>query len=277
MPIRLVAIDLDGTLLDSGGEISHRNLTALRAAEEQGVQVAIVTGRRFHSAVRLVGELRPETVLITSNGSRISSAAGEVFYRRFLGREAARKVIEATPDFRGYAVVTFDVAGPGQLLMEENAAADGPAGWYLRNSREWLTLAPNLADAIRTDPVQVMFGGPPDVIAPVEGVLRASAAAGLCHLTWTKYLRRDLSILDVLHPDCSKGVALAWWARRCGIEPEDVLAIGDNQNDLEMLKFAGQPVLMSNHNYESVPDEWPVTLSNDEHGVAEALRKYVLN
>src|SRR5579863_5132984 len=151
MSIRLIAIDLDGTLLGSGGEISSKNLEAMRAAEEQGTQVVIITGRRFHSAVRLVNNLQPSTILITSNGARIASASGEVHYRNFLPQEVARRMIEAAPGFRGYAVVTFDVPGRGQLMMEEGAAPDGPVGWYLRNSRECLTQVPCLPGSIVMD------------------------------------------------------------------------------------------------------------------------------
>jgi Cof subfamily protein (haloacid dehalogenase superfamily) len=277
MPVRLIAVDLDGTLLGSDGEISSGNRGALAAAADQGSQVVIVTGRRYHSASRYLCELHPGTVLISSNGARIASAAGEVLYRNFLPKEVARRVIEAAPQFRGYAVAFFDVPGYGQVVVEKDAARDGPVAWYLRNSQDCVAESPSLPDAILSDPVQVMFGGPPGAIDPVEGVLRASPAAARCHLTWTKYLQRGLSLLDVLNEGCSKGSALAYWARRCGIEREEVMAIGDNQNDLEMLQFAGRPVLMRNHNYEQAPDGWSVTLSNDEDGVAEAIRRHVLS
>ncbi|MGH9377369.1 MAG: Cof-type HAD-IIB family hydrolase [Terriglobia bacterium] len=275
-PVRLIAIDLDGTLLTSGGEISPENRAAIQEAAAEGAQIVIVTGRRFHSALRYAEELDSGAILISSNGARISSTSGEVYFRNFLPRETARQVIQAAPAFRGYAVVTFDVPGPGQLLMEHGAAENGPAGWYLRNGRNMLAETTSLAEAIRSDPVQVMFGGPPGVIDPVESVLKASPVAPSCHFTWTRYLQRDLSIFDVLNRGCSKGTALALWAARCGIQPEEVMALGDNQNDLEMLEFAGHPVLMSNHNYGQAPDGWKVTRSNDEHGVAEAIRRYAL-
>ncbi|MGH9396617.1 MAG: HAD family hydrolase [Terriglobia bacterium] len=277
MPIRLIAIDLDGTLLTSQGELSPRNREALRAASGRGVQVVIITGRRYHSALPIVCALHPETIVISSNGARIASASGEVYYRNFLPRSVAKQVIEAAPAFRGYAVAIFDMPGQGQVMMQEGAAPDGPAGWYLRNSHHCLARTPDLPNAILSDPVEVMFGGPPGTIEPVEAALRASPAAASCHLAWTKYLQRNLSLLDVLNAGCCKGSTLAHWARRCGVQPEEVLAIGDNLNDLEMLRFAGQPVLMANHNYEDVPVEWPVTLSNDEDGVAEAIRRYVLS
>ncbi|MGH9350762.1 MAG: Cof-type HAD-IIB family hydrolase [Terriglobia bacterium] len=274
--VRLIAIDLDGTLLTSRGEISPENRAAIQEAAAEGAQIVIVTGRRFDSALRYAEELGLGTVLISSNGARISATSGEVYFRNFLPQETARQVIQAAREFLGYAVVIFDVSGPGQLLMERGAAADGPAGWYLRARQNMLGQITSLAEAIRSDPVQVMFGGPPGVIDPVESVLRASPVASSCHFTWTRYLQRDRSLFDVLNQGCSKGSALARWAARCGIQPEEVMAVGDNQNDLEMLEFAGHPVLMSNHNYGQAPDGWKVTLSNDEDGVAEAIRRYAL-
>ena len=90
----------------------------------------------------------------------------------------------------------------------------------------------------------------------------------------TEYEQRDLSILDVIERGCSKGAALAEWARRRAIRREEVMAIGDNWNDRDMLEFAGLPVLMANSAAELKALGWAVTLSNDEAGVAAAIRSY---
>lgn len=276
MPIRLIAIDLDGTLLNSRNEISPKNLEAVRAAMESGIQVVIVTGRRFHSAQPFVEQIPGGVVVISSNGARIGTVSGEVYYRNFLARQVAQKVIRAAEDYAGYAVAFFDIAGRGQVLMHTAALPEGPIGWYLKTCRDCLFQAPDLAAAITTDPIQVMFGGPPERIEPIEAALRASPIASLCHLSWTKYLTRNLTLLDVMNRGCSKGATLAYWAAERGITPETVMALGDNYNDLEMLRYAGRPVLMANHNLDEIRDGWPVTLSNDENGVAEAIHRYAL-
>ena len=87
----------------------------------------------------------------------------------------------------------------------------------------------------------------------------------------TEYPHRDLSIIDVLNPNCSKGQAVARWAKHRGIPREQVMAIGDNYNDIEMLAFAGQPFIMGNASSDLKARGWRVTLSNDESGVAAAL------
>lgn len=276
MPIRLIAIDLDGTLLNSRNEISPKNLEAIAAAMERGIEVVIVTGRRFHSARPFVEQIPGNVIVISSNGARIGTISGEIYYRNFLARQVAQKVICEAEAFTGYAVAFFDVPGRGQVLMHTEAAPEGPVSWYLRSCRDCLFQTPDLAAAITTDPIQVMFGGPPERIEPIEAALRSSPVASLCHLSWTKYLTRNLSLLDVMNHSCSKGSALAYWAAERGIQPEAVMALGDNLNDLEMLQYAGTPVLMANHNLSEIPDGWQVTLLNDKDGVAEAIRCYAL-
>jgi len=269
-------MDLDGTLLNSRGEVSEGNRRAMTSASARGVQFAVVTGRRIHSARPFVEKIPVPVVLITSNGAVIGTSAGDILHRNFLPRAVACRVVGATPDFRPYTVAIFDVPGRGQVTMQDCAVPEGPLGWYLRNAPQCLLRVPALEAAIATDPVQIMFGGPPERIEPAEVLLRRSPVAEFIQLTWTKYLERDVSILDVMNRGCSKGVALKLWAERCGIDSSEVMAIGDNFNDLEMLHFAGQPVLMANHSPGLDQNGWPRTLSNDQDGVAAAIDAYVL-
>ena len=276
MPIRLIAVDFDGTLLNSRWEISEANRQALVAATECGARVVAVTGRRFYSALPFAQLIPCPLTLITSNGGLIATPSGEVLHRNFLPREAALRVLEVAREFRPYSVAIFHMPGYGQISMQDNAVLDGPLGWYLKTSSHCLRLVPDLEAVIDTDPIQVMIGGPPAWIEPAERLLQGSPIYGSIHLTWTKYFARNVSILDIMNRGCSKGQALKLWAERCGISPQEVMAIGDNFNDLEMLQFAGQPVLMGNACPEIDRPDWPRTLSNDEDGVAEAIKTFVL-
>ncbi len=276
MSIRLVAIDLDGTLLNSRREISEGNRRALLQAVERDVQVVIVTGRRFHSALPLARQIPCVVNLITSNGALIANSSGEVLHQDFLPREVAQQALEAVREFRPYSVALFHTPGYGQVTMQDNAAADGPLNWYTQNSPHCLRLVPDLEAAIETDPIQVMIGGPPSRIEPAEILLEGSPVRSKIHVTWTKYLTTNISILDVLNRGCSKGRALKIWAERCGIQPSEIMALGDNFNDLEMLQYAGLPVLMGNHCPELHQPEWVKTLPNDQDGVAAAIQNYVL-
>jgi hydroxymethylpyrimidine pyrophosphatase-like HAD family hydrolase len=276
MLIRLIAIDLDGTLVNTRGEISPGNQSRLRQAVERGIHLVIVTGRRFHSALPFVKQVPGAEIVISSNGARIGTTTGETLYTNFLPRETAGAVLAASDGYWGYAAAFFDIPGRGQIMMHQDAAPDGPLGWYLKSCPDCILQTPDLTEQMTCDPLQITFGGPPGAIEPLEPALRKSPVASQIHLTWTKYLARNLSLLDVMNSTCSKGSALAYWSRRCGIDREEVMAIGDNLNDLEMLQFAGQPVLMANHNWDPVPDGWPITDSNDQDGVALAIERYVL-
>ncbi len=276
MPIRLVAIDLDGTLLNSRRDISEGNRRALLEAVEREVQVVIVTGRRFHSALPLVSQIPCLVTLITSNGALIANSSGEVLHRDFLPEDVARQVVEFARPYRPYSVAIFHTPGYGQVTMQDNAVDEGPLGWYAQTSAHCLRLVPDLAAALDRDPIQVMIGGPPAQIESAEMLLAESPVRSSIHLTWTKYLTTKISILDVMNRGCSKGRALKIWAEQCGIQPGEVMAVGDNLNDLEMLQYAGLPVLMGNHCPELHRPEWTLTLPNDEDGVAAAIRRYVL-
>ena len=276
MPIRLVAIDLDGTLLNSRSELSHANRQALADATARGVQIVVVTGRRSHSARKLVEAIPCPVTLISSNGALVTSSSGEAVHSNFLPRDTACRVLEVTREFRPYTAAIYHEPGSGQVLLEQSAVPAGPLGWYLKNSPDCYRQVSNLESALPSDPIQILIGGPPTIIEPADPLLRSSPVGVDIHLTWTKYLLRDISLLDVMNTGCTKGATLALWAERCGITASEVMAIGDNFNDLEMLRFAGLPVVMGNRTPGFGEAHWTLTLNNDEDGVAAAIRAHVL-
>jgi Cof subfamily protein (haloacid dehalogenase superfamily) len=276
MPIRLIAVDLDGTLLNSNMEISPANCQALGAAFERGIQVAIITGRRYHSARPLLSSLPCPVTLITSNGAIVQTLSGDLLHRNFLPREVAIQILETASDYRPYAVALFDKPGRGQVMMQENASPDGPLRWYLKTAQEYLLQVLDLPSSLPGDPIQVMFGGAPAFLEPLEHLLRSSAAGRRVHLTWTKYFERDISLLDVMNLGCSKATGLGWLLQQMSCDASEVMAIGDNYNDLEMLQMVGRPVIMSNSTPGLAGDGWHVTHSNDEDGVAAAIHDLIL-
>ncbi len=276
MRIRLIAVDLDGTLLNSNSEISEANRQALAAVSERGIRIAIITGRRYHSARPLLNSLPFPVTLITSNGAIIRTLSGELLHKNFLLRKVAVEILEAAVEYRPYAVAIYDKPGRGQVMMQQNASPEGPLRWYLKTAREYLLQVMDLPAALPGDPIQVMFGGPPAFLEPLEHVLRASSAGRHVHLTWTKYFERDVSLLDVMNLGCSKASGLRWLLDQVGCNASEVMAIGDNFNDLEMLQMAGHPVIMGNSTPGLATDSWHITQSNDEDGVAVAINTLVL-
>jgi Cof subfamily protein (haloacid dehalogenase superfamily) len=276
MSIRLIALDLDGTLINSRWEISQKDIEALAAASERGIQIVVVTGRRPRAAAPYVAKLPFPVAMITSNGALIRTPTGEIVRQNFLPRETAVKVLRVAEKFRPYTVAIFDVPALGQVVMQDGAVPEGPIGWYLKTSLDHLLMVPKLEDAVTSDPVQIMIGGPPHYIQEVEAPLRESEVSERVQITWTKYPERNVAIMDIMNRGCCKGEALKFWTERCQIPASDVMAMGDNFNDLEMLEFAGLPVVMGNHIDGLHRNGWEITHACDESGVASAVKKFVL-
>ena len=271
--IRLLAVDIDGTLLDPGFHISPANLGALQRAHRTGVEVVLVTGRRHSFALPIAEQLGFDLWLISSNGAITRSTRGEPFHRDLLPAATARKVCGHMQSFRGNTVLTFDVETRGALVLETDAELRQTLGRWLGKNADFVQCVVPIEDSLSTDPVQLMFCGP---IARMKLALAALAAGGFdseITVLRTEYAHRDLSIVDVLNQGCSKGHALERWAGHRGIARDAVMAIGDNYNDVEMLEFAGRPVLMGNAAPELKQNGWAVTLSNAESGVAVAVEE----
>jgi hypothetical protein len=312
--IRLIAIDLDGTLLGDDGRVSPRNLAALHAAHAHGVQLVVATGRRHSFAMRVLRPLglHPDSILISSNGTitrtlgaSTSQPSAEPIPSQLLART---HLPHATAlwlcahirggrdlDFRNALVLTFDRTQPdgedsrGALVVERLDHLTASISRWMAANEPYLTQVTPIERALAdpTDPpIQAMLCGTLERMARAEarllehpGVVVSGhpSESGPHELTLhrTEYAARDLSILDILPAGCSKGAALLTLARARGIDPAEVLAIGDNWNDVSMLQAAGRAVLMDN-----APEDlktlarasgWHIAPSNRDDGVAHAV------
>jgi Cof subfamily protein (haloacid dehalogenase superfamily) len=271
--IRVVAIDIDGTLLDPQFQISRRNLDALRAAYRSGITIILATGRRHDYALPVVHELGIPAWLISSNGALVRSGRGETFYADRLPASTARKLILHMDEYRPNAVLTFDRQGHDALILEQNHTLNRSiARWIEKNSAHIHYVSP-IEDALVEDPIQAMYCGSVERMKGAQERLSQAAFLDEISVLRTQYDYRNLCILDVLNRDCTKGHALRRWAEHYGIPREQIMAIGDNYNDLEMLEFAGLPVIMGNASQELKQSGWRVTASNAESGVAAALEE----
>ena len=269
----MLAVDIDGTLLNSQFHISTADLDALRRAHESGVEVLLVTGRRHTFALPMAQQLGFDLWLISSNGAVTRSIHGESFHRDLLPVETCRQLCGAMREFRGNTVITFDKESTGALVLERMDELTVSIQRWLEKNIQYIEFVVPIEDALVADPVQAMFCGP---IARMREALSCLDASGLGEqitVSRTEYPLRDLSIVDVLNRNCSKGYAVERWARHRGIAREQVMAIGDNYNDVEMLAFAGLPFIMGNASEELKARGWAVTRSNDENGVAAAIEQ----
>jgi hydroxymethylpyrimidine pyrophosphatase-like HAD family hydrolase len=359
--LRLIAIDMDGTLLGDDGRVSPRNLAALRAAQAAGIQIVVATGRRHSYAMHV---LRPlglpaGTALISSNGTvtrtlGTSSPGSEpipsqLIARTYLPRATALWLCGHVDEFRNALVLTFDRVGPGgddvrgALVVEHLDQLNASIGRWMAANEPYIAHVNPIENALVSDgdadgsnsdaPIQAMLCGTVDRMRRAEArllehpgitasghpsgrsgktmhgpgspapapILTPSPLAGtprlqprvsqarrkkgfqpleaepepIITLHRTDYPSRDLSILDILPAGCSKGAALLSLAHAQGIEPGQILAIGDNWNDVSMLEAAGSAVLMDN-----APDDlkalarsrgWRIGPSNRDDGVAGAV------
>ena len=216
MPIKLIAMDIDGTLLDSNTQLPAENVAAIAEAAERGIEILLVTGRRFDFA-RTVSDLLPcDLHLIVSNGALIKSKTGETHQRLLLPATVARNVVEALPQYRAEAAVVFDRPGEKQVFLERIDYDDPYRGRYFRRNSQHIGEIAPLTDCFN--------GEDPDssrVRRPGGGHSRRHASALLANfpspaqftLALTEYPARDLSILDVMRRGVTKGFALAEWAQ----------------------------------------------------------------
>ena len=277
MAIRLIALDIDGTLLNSRWEVSPANQAAIAEATHRGIEIVIVTGRRYDFALPVLRQIDSPLTMIVNNGAIVRTNDGKTHLRHLLSKETASRILLATTSWRDAAAVVFDRPMANQVIMEVIDWADPIRGGYYRRNREFLAEAHPLESCLDEDPIQVMFTGEVEPIRLAEQTLRSVPFQADFSLAVTVYEDRNFSMIDVLHPAVSKGAALAEWAALRGIDSQEILAIGDNHNDLEMLSFAGVPVVMGNSVPELKERGWHVTASNDEDGVAAAIDRFALS
>ena len=278
-PVRLVAIDMDGTLLPTFGQVvSRRNARALRALQDAGVTLAIATGRRAaYTAPLLEGVgLRADTPLITSNGAVTRTLAGEPVDRCHLQARVARGLCGVLRPF-GVLVFTFDRPGRSELVLEDLEEARGRVALWVEANRDAFEVVVPLEKAFEDgdDPIQGMVTGGMESMKQAERALKASQWSRECECIRTEYPARDLSIVDLMPPGVSKGWALERLAMRLGVDRRETMAIGDNWNDVGMLEWAGQAVVMANAADDlrlmAKMRGWKQAPLNDHDGVAVVL------
>ena len=271
--VRLLGVDIDGTLLNPEFQISPADMAALRRAHAAGVEVVVVTGRRHTFALPIVQQLGFDLWVISSNGAITRSLAGETFHRDLLPVDTCRRLCTTMQEFRGNTVLTFDQETKGAIVLEHMNELSASIQRWLEKNLQFIEFVIPIEDSLTRNPVQAMFCG--SILRMQEALARLSASNldGDITVLRTEYEARDLSMVDVLNQGCSKGHALQRWADHRGIPREEVMAIGDNYNDIEMLAFAGVPFIMGNAAEELRREGWTVTRSNDQNGVAAAIEQ----
>ena len=277
---------MDGTLLSSHGVLSERNRQAISLARERGVRVAVVTGRRFRDARPLALELGLDAPIISHNGALTKHARSlETISVSLLPLEAARAVLAIGREHKLDAMVSDDHEGAGVLVYDHINEDNVPFQRYIQWARrihgdeaeEAVRRVDSLFDYLQHEPVHISFSGTCATMERLAETLKRELDEAV-KVFATVYPRLDFTLIDVLHPQVSKGTGVAAAAAEAGITRQEVMAVGDNFNDLEMLEFAGTPVLMGNADTAlREQTNFHVTATNDEDGVALAIEKFITN
>jgi len=264
--IKLVAIDLDDTLLRDDLTISPRVRAAIREAQRRGVRITLATGRMPISARPYAEQLGLDLPAITYHGALIQQVLSEeVLFRRVVPKDLAARMVA---DFLTLGVHT-------QIYIKNRVFAQRRNPW----SREYSRLAAvaveerDLREVLRSEPEgvdKILLMGEERDLDAMAPQLRAKYG-GQVHITKSKPMFLEVTDLAV-----NKGVALAALADRFGIAQAETMAIGDSFNDLEMIEYAGLGVAMGNARPEVKAKADLVTGTNQEDGVAQALERCVL-
>lgn len=277
MPIKLIALDIDGTLLTYRSELTPRTRAAIEAAQAQGVKVALVTGRRFGSAHQLIQELQLDVLLISHNGALTKDVTTlDTLGYHPLKVDLAQQVVHAGRDFGADVICCDDPHGHGVMVLEGISPHNRALQRYLEKYWHAVREVEDLLDYLDHDPIQMMFSGACDPMDAFAEQLQ-TALGDQIQLFKTRYRSIDLTILDALSHTASKGDSLAEIASQHSIARAEVLAIGDNFNDLTMLRYAGTGIVMGNAEDELKQMGFELTDTNEADGVAKAIEKHVLS
>ncbi|MDR3560173.1 MAG: Cof-type HAD-IIB family hydrolase [Negativicutes bacterium] len=264
MSIKLVAVDLDDTLLDNARKVSERTKVAIQKAVGQGVAVTLSTGRMHRSALPYALELALDIPLITYNGALIrSSLSNETLFHRPMAAETAAEVVELFRE-RGWFIQVYldDV-----LYVKER---DARARYYEEVAGIEAVAVGDRIYSLGGTPTKLLSVAEPEENARIRTVL-AEVFGERLYATVSKP-----NYLEMANPSVNKGVALDFLAQRLGIDRTEIMAVGDSLNDMDMIEYAGWGVAMGNARAELKRVAQAVTGANDADGVAEAIEKYVL-
>ena len=263
--IQLILTDLDGTLLNSQGKVSAANEQAMRQAIAKGVPITIATGKTRYSALKIINKLNLPLPGVFIQGLVICAADGTVMQQQLLGMDIIEQIV---PFVREYGVDVFAYCHERLLTLQ-----DSPLRHILHNRyhEPLADVMPNLADWAEAGVCKLLI----QQDLPAFSAALRQQLIGLIgeQATLTQAL---INSVEILPHGASKGAGVAWLLSHLGIDPQRVLAMGDAENDVEMLQLVGTSVAMGNAlpHVKSAADH--VVGTNDEDGVAEAIGRFVL-
>jgi Cof subfamily protein (haloacid dehalogenase superfamily) len=273
MDYKLICIDMDGTLLNDKKIISEENINAIRLAYEKGVRIAVCTGRIFTSADFFSELLGVKSPVIASNGAFIMEKdRGDVVYKATLGVEKCKKLLamfrkhDIYPHYyTGDTVFTEKLVYSSSFYQEVNKTLP-------KNKQVKIVLVKDWDEVFRTYEKEIFKGVGVD--EDLEKVKKAKAY--LRGMEEFEVVSSRFDNFEAMNKGVSKGNAVKVLSDFYGITREQIICIGDSENDLSMIEFAGLGVAMGNADEDVKAAAQYITESNNCDGVARVIEKFVL-
>lgn len=274
MKYKMIAMDMDGTLLNNSKEVSEFSRKILKRAAEKGVKLVVCTGRIFTSArvyARLIGTEAP---IIASNGAYIREKdRNEIIFQRYLSEDHIKKVVETGIRYGLYPhVFTADTIYTKKLVFF-SANYNRWNQTLPEDERVKIEIVDNFDSAIRENKGRIL-----KVVVADDDIERVmSAKEEIKNTMDVSIFSSSSNNFEVMAPEISKGYAVKILSKYYGISREEIICIGDNENDTSMIEYAGLGIAMGNATEELKQIASYITDTNENDGVAKAVEKFVLN
>lgn len=275
--IKLVLLDLDGTLLESHTNVSKVNIRAVKAVLDKGIPVALLTGRNHHMTLKVVKKLNLPVYYCCVGGTEIYSPKHELIQANNLSLDeikAALKIIKKEPCLiqitrrDGYFKYLTDASAKKFEVFATNSIKDRVKSWFTKMS--FVNDVEDYHTHVFDNSNEIVVGGELDVLERIKATIDASDLDISCRMDmWPNYL-----FISKVHQ--SKGDAAAYLADYFGITTNEVMAFGDDYNDIDMLESVGYGIAMGNALEQVKAVSFDETKTNKEDGVAHAIHHYIL-
>jgi Cof subfamily protein (haloacid dehalogenase superfamily) len=273
MTIRLVGLDLDGTLLDPFGELSESVRVAVGALQRAGLAVVLCTGRRYRTALPMAQRLGLSGAMIVNNGVLVKDIeSGKTLQHEFLAVDVFGQALALMRE-HGPPMVYIDSYHAGTDMITERVESAHPFQQeYLADNTEFSRIVEDLATAPPSQVIMLSAMADEESLLALQQRAREALGARVhTHRLINKNYRGH--ILEFLSPSSGKWSALRKLAERAGVAPAEIAAIGDDSNDVEMIRNAGLGIAMGNAVEDARTAARQVVRSNAEGGAVEAIER----
>jgi Cof subfamily protein (haloacid dehalogenase superfamily) len=276
MRYRLLALDVDGTLLDPAGKLRPTVQQAVADVQRRGLHVILCTGRRFRTARPLAQELQLRDPLVVHNGALVKDLAGTTLHQSYISAAAYGQALALLRQVGTPMVYVDAFHEQVDILTEALEQAHPFQREYLQDNVTHCRLVSTMDTPPPYGVVMLSVMAEEERLRALRPqIAQALEAHGRVNLLINKNYQGY--ILEILHPTVSKWAGLLQLAMQHGIHAEEIMAVGDDENDVEMIRHAGLGIAMGNATAAVQAAADYVTGSNAEDGLVQAVQRYVLD